>query len=84
MLYRPELTAHRGGCRNAQLLQSNASLGSPRNDWVAPKEPLHRAHFVILSAAKNPAIFDFHDPSFEILHFADSVQNDNLTGAKVP
>ena len=29
MLYRPELTAHRGGCSNAQLLQARVPLGSP-------------------------------------------------------
>ena len=28
MLYRPELTAHLGGCRNMRLLQANAVLGS--------------------------------------------------------
>jgi hypothetical protein len=32
MLYRPELTAHRGGCSNAQLLQARVPLGSP---WPA-------------------------------------------------
>jgi len=39
-----------------------------------PKEPLHKAHCVILSAAKNPGI----------LHCAGFVQNDNLTCAKLP
>jgi hypothetical protein len=59
------------------------------------REPLHNAHFVILSspktrvmtvgllAAKNPAIFGLHNPFFGILHSADSVQNDNLLCAEV-
>jgi hypothetical protein len=46
-------------------------------------EPLRKVHFVILSAAKNLAIFGFYDPFLGILHSADSVQNDNLLRAEV-
>ena len=38
-----------------------------------PDEAPPKANLVILSVAKNPAI----------LHYADSVQRDDLTGAKV-
>jgi hypothetical protein len=65
------------------VLPTFAVSHSPRLAKCDTGEPPHKVHFVILSAAKNPAIFGFHHPLFGILHSADSVQNDNLLRAEV-